>query len=196
MPKYIVTASALRIRSGPGTAFPIVGMLYKNNTVQGDEVNNDWVHITTANNLAGWSHRSYLQVVDETPPPDSGTAYRVDASTLNVRLGPGTNYAVSGSLKKGEVVEGLAISADNQWVQIRKTGGINGWCSLKYMTKVVTPPPTQPNGCTNVRYDRYIELSFWTRRGIPHYRSSPSRRAGCVSKRLARLEVGQLQNQQ
>lgn len=144
MPKYIVTASALRIRSGPGTAFPIVGMLYKNNTVQGDEVNNDWVHITTANNLAGWSHRSYLQVVDETPPPDSGTAYRVDASTLNVRLGPGTNYAVSGSLKKGEVVEGLAISADNQWVQIRKPGGINGWCSLKYMTKVVTPPPPSP----------------------------------------------------
>ena len=144
MPNYLVTASALRIRSGPGTAFSIVGMLYKNKTVQGDDIKNDWVHITTAENQAGWSHRSYLQVVDETPPPDSGTAYRVDASTLNVRLGPGTNYAVSGSLKKGEVVAGLAVSADNQWVQIRKTSGINGWCSLKYMTKVVAPPPPSP----------------------------------------------------
>jgi len=144
MAKYIVTTSALRIRSGPGTTFPIIGMLYKNATVQGDEIKNDWVHITTTDNKTGWSHSGYLALVDETPPPPSGTAYRVDASTLNVRQGPGTNYAVIGSLKKGEVVEGLAVSADSQWVQIRKAGGITGWCSLKYMTKVATPPPPGP----------------------------------------------------
>ena len=79
MAKYIVTTSALRIRSGPGTTFSIIGMLYKNATVQGDEIKNDWVHITTSDNKTGWSHRGYLTLVDETPPPPSGTAYRVDA---------------------------------------------------------------------------------------------------------------------
>ena len=101
MAKYIVTTSALRIRSGPGTTYSIIGMLYKNNTVQGNELNGDWVHITTAENLTGWSHRAYLELVDETtPPPASETTYRVDASTLNLRQGPGLTYAVIGSLKQ------------------------------------------------------------------------------------------------
>ena len=143
MPTYIVTASALRIRSGPRTTFSIIGMIYKNNTVQGDEIQNDWVHITTTDNKVGWSHRGYLELVDETPPPPpSGTAYRVDATTLNVRQGPGTNYAAIGSLRKGEVVNGLAVSADNQWAQIsRSNGTLTGWSSLKYLTRIATPPP-------------------------------------------------------
>jgi len=145
MTKYIVTASALRLRSGPGTTFAIIGMLSKNDLVQGDEIRGDWVHVTTTDNRIGWSHRGYLELVDETPPPSSGTAYRVDANTLNVRQGPGTNYAVVGSLKKGEVVEGLSVSADNQWAQIRKASGVvTGWSSLKYLTKVSAPPPPGP----------------------------------------------------
>ena len=145
MTKYIVTASALRLRSGPGTTFAIIGMLSKNDLVQGDEIRGDWVHVTTTDNRIGWSHRGYLELVDETPPPSSGTAYRVDANTLNVRQGPGTNYAAIGSLKKGEVVEGLFVSADNQWAQIRKAGGgVTGWSSLKYLTKVSAPPPPGP----------------------------------------------------
>ena len=146
MPNYIVTASALRIRSGPGTTFSIIGMIYRNNTVQGDEIRNDWIHITTTDNIVGWSHRSYLELVDETPPPpSSGTAYRVDATSLNVRQGPGTSYAAIGSLKKGEVVDGLAVSADNQWAQISKPdGSLTGWSSLKYLTKVATPTPPGP----------------------------------------------------
>lgn len=145
MAKYIVTTSALRIRSGPGTTYSIIGMLYKNNTVQGNELNGDWVHITTAENLTGWSHRAYLELVDETtPPPASETTYRVDASTLNLRQGPGLTYAVIGSLKQGEILEGLAVSGDNQWAQIRKSNGVSGWCSLKYLTKVTPPPPPTP----------------------------------------------------
>ena len=146
MPKYIVTASALRICSGPGTTFSIIGLLYKNNTVQGAEIQNDWVHITTTDNKVGWSHRSYLELVDELPPPPpSGITYRVDASVLNIRKGPGTSYAAIGSLKKGDVVDGLAISADNQWAQIYKPGAnITGWSSLKYLTKMATPPPPSP----------------------------------------------------
>src|SRR4030095_7628805 len=144
MAKYIVTTSALRLRSGPGTTYPTIGMLYKNNLVQGSELKGDWLQITMADNKTGWSHRAYLELVDETPPPPAETTYRVDASTLNLRQGPGLNYAVIGSLKQGEMLEGLAISGDNQWVQIRKSNGVTGWCSLKYLTKVTPPPPPRP----------------------------------------------------
>ncbi len=148
MPKYIVTASALRVRSGPGTTYSIIGMLYKNNVVQGDEINGDWVNVVTPDNKTGWSHRGYLELVDESPPPPSGTAYRVDASTLNLRQGPGLNYTVIGSLKFGETVDGLSVSGDNQWAQVRKSTGVIGWSSLKYLTKVTPPPPPSPTDVT------------------------------------------------
>lgn len=142
MPNYRVTASALRIRSGPGTNHATIGMLYRDNIVAGGEIVNDWVHVTTADNKVGWSHRGYLELVEETPPPSPGQEkYRVDAASLNLRQGPGTNFAVIGTLKKSEMVDGLAISADGQWAQVRKSTGVSGWASLKYMTKIPAPPP-------------------------------------------------------
>ncbi len=145
MPNYLVTTNGLRLRSGPGTSHPIIGMLNKDDIVQGDEITGDWVHITTAASKIGWSHRAYLELIEETPPPPTGETYRVDASTLNLRAGPGLNYAVVGSMKKSEMVAGLAISSDGQWAQVRKSSGITGWASLKYLTRIAAPPPPGPD---------------------------------------------------
>ena len=145
MPKYLVTANVLRIRSGPGTTYPIIGALFRNNIVQGDEINGDWIHITSTDNKIGWSHRGFLELINEAPPSPSTEGYRVDANTLNLRQGPGLNYAAIGTLKKGEVVEGLAVSADHQWAQVRQSSGVTGWASLKYLTKISTPPPPGSN---------------------------------------------------
>lgn len=145
MPNYRVTANVLRIRTGPGTAYDIVGALLRNQIVPGDQISGDWVHVTAPDGKVGWSHRGFLELIEETPPPTpSDVSYRVDATTLNLRQGPGTNYAAIGTLKKGEVVEGLAVSADEQWAQVRTKGGTTGWASLKYMTKVIVAPPPGP----------------------------------------------------
>ena len=145
MPKYIVTANVLRIRAGPSPTHAIIGALFKNNIVQGDEITGDWVHVKSTDNKIGWSHRGFLELIDETPPSPSDESYRVDANTLNVRQGPGLNYGTIGSLKKGEVVEALAVSADNQWAQVRQSSGVTGWSSLKYLTKISMPPPPGSN---------------------------------------------------
>jgi uncharacterized protein YgiM (DUF1202 family) len=141
MSKYLVTANVLRIRSGPGTTYSIVGALLQGQIVQGDEINGDWVHVTSPDNKVGWSHRGFLELIEETPPTPSDISYRVDASILNLRQGPGTNYTVIGTLAKSEIVTGLAVSADGQWAQVRKAGGTTGWASLRYITKVTAPPP-------------------------------------------------------
>jgi uncharacterized protein (TIGR02594 family) len=80
---------------------------------------------------------------EELPPPpsDSQDQYVVDVATLNLRKGPGTNYAVIGSLKKSEIVDGLSVSPDKQWAQVRKANGVTGWSSLRYMTKMASPQP-------------------------------------------------------
>ncbi|MDQ3005518.1 MAG: SH3 domain-containing protein [Chloroflexota bacterium] len=95
MPKYLVTANVLRIRSGPGITHTII-------------------------------------------------SYRVDANTLNLRQGARLNHATIGTLKKGEVVEGLAVSTDNQWAQVHKSSGVTGWASpeiepsqFDYTTRII-----------------------------------------------------------
>lgn len=104
MPKYRVTADALRIRSGPGITYAITGMLLRDDVVEGGELANDWLKVITEDNKSGWSHRGYLELIDETPLPPAQVVYRVDANALNVRQGPGLRYAVIASLKSGELV--------------------------------------------------------------------------------------------
>ena len=55
MARYRVTANVLRIRSGPGTSYSIVGALLKDQIAQGDEISGDWVHVTAPDGKVGWS---------------------------------------------------------------------------------------------------------------------------------------------
>lgn len=66
---------------------------------------------------------------------------RITANSLNVRSGPGTDFEVLASVKKGEVVVRLRESAG--WVQIQLEAGTIGWVSDKYV-EVAAAPPTAP----------------------------------------------------
>ena len=118
--KYIVTTAGLRLRSGPGTNHAIIGMLYRNNIVTGDEIAGDWVHVTTGDNKTGWSHRGYMELREELPPPAGmEEKYRVNANSLNLYQGPDANSVAVGSLTKDDVISGLAVSSDGHWAQIK-----------------------------------------------------------------------------
>ncbi|MFC1750398.1 GH25 family lysozyme [Pseudomonadota bacterium] len=59
-----VTASALNIRSGPGTQNEVIGQLLQNALVQRERTNDDtsWSYITAQDNaLAGWVSSAYLR---------------------------------------------------------------------------------------------------------------------------------------
>jgi uncharacterized protein YgiM (DUF1202 family) len=75
------------------------------------------------------------------PPLEEVIAKIYPPTSLNLRQGPGTSFAVVGSLKKSEMVDGLAVSPDGGWAQVRKSSGVIGWASLKYMTKIARRPP-------------------------------------------------------
>jgi len=122
--KYIITTAGLRLRSGPGTNYAIIGMLYRNNIVTSDEISGDWVHVTTSDNKTGWSHRGYMELREELPPP-AGTEdkYRVDVENLSLHQGPDANSVAVSSLTKDDVVSGLGVSSDGNWVQIKMGTG-------------------------------------------------------------------------
>ena len=63
------------------------------------------------------------------------------SSNLNIRSGPGTSYAVVGSLAKGTVISVTKISGT--WAYTTYNG-VSGWVSTDYLTPRTVPNPVAP----------------------------------------------------
>ena len=72
-----------------------------------------------------------------TPTPPERSANAPDAvvtsATLNVRSGPGTNYSVVGTLKKGDGVKVIGRSADSKWAKLGFSDVPEAWASIQYL---------------------------------------------------------------
>lgn len=133
---YVVTASALNVRTGPGTGYAkksywqlsanarshaySSGALKKGTRVTVYETKNGFARIPS-----GWVSAQYLSKAGSssvsTGASGAGT-YRVDVSTrLNVRSGPGTGYRITGSLRDGYVLHVQSIS--NGWAKYQAYSG-------------------------------------------------------------------------
>jgi uncharacterized protein YraI len=139
---YRVTATSLRVRSGPGTNFGIIGGLSLNEIVEEISINpdNTWMQIRTQDGLTGWCSREYLVAVDAPPPPPPPASdyawYRVTASSLLVREGPGTTFSVIGNLVRDDIIAAIGPETSSGWVQITRLDGLTGWSSLSYLTNL------------------------------------------------------------
>ncbi len=92
-----------------------------------------------------------------TPQPAADAV--VTSVTLNVRSGPGTNYPIVGSLKKGDGVDIVGRSKDSKWAKLNLPKIREAWASTQYlgmsidfaqMAVAVAPtPPPAPKQPTN-----------------------------------------------
>jgi len=121
--KGIITGDGLNIRSGPGTGHDSVG-----NYTYGARVNileqiNGWGCTDK-----GWISMQYVYI-DGTKGAEAGTG-TVTGDNVNIRSGPGTAYAVVGSLSEGDEVEILAqfLIGDSYWGCTAK-----GWVCMDYV---------------------------------------------------------------
>jgi GH25 family lysozyme M1 (1,4-beta-N-acetylmuramidase)/uncharacterized protein YraI len=134
--QYRVTAGSLYVRQGPGSNYPSNGYLVKGDIVVKLEANADgsWLRVQRlTDNLTGWASATYFQKISSTPPPTDGQKYRVTATSLNIREGPGTQYRIIGYAKLNDIVTGIGLNADQTWRQIRKSDGSTGWASAQYL---------------------------------------------------------------
>ncbi|GJQ52014.1 MAG: hypothetical protein HKUEN02_08610 [Anaerolineaceae bacterium] len=157
---YKVTASALNVRSGPGTNYGVIGLLKQNEIVKkiSESADGGWIQILRGSDqLIGWSSKHYLAAttppipeppIPEPPTPEPPTPpptevwLRVTASALNVREGPSTGFPSIGLLYRNEAVQRLSISEDGQWYQIKRNyDGLAGWSSKKFFEPTEPPPP-------------------------------------------------------
>jgi len=62
-----------------------------------------------------------------TPTPKPGAV--VETDSLNIRKGPGTNYAIVTGVPKGDTLDILGQAYSCSWLKIRTSNGVEGWVS-------------------------------------------------------------------
>lgn len=80
-------------------------------------------------------------------------AGKVNASALNIRSGPGTNYSIYGTVKNGETVVIIEKTTEN-WYKINYNG-TGGYVSSEYLKDVNTKYDLALTGKVNDSYVRY-----------------------------------------
>lgn len=147
------STTTVRIRSGPGTSFRVVGRVPVNTLVPvvGRNEDSSWLFIDNAG-TRGWvaSHLftvsgdlNTVPVVDENgvgsippAPAPPGVPTDVAASakiTARVRSGPGTGYPMVARVMTGESVPVLGRNANNTWLYV-DVAGVQGWTSASLFT--------------------------------------------------------------
>lgn len=133
--KYAVNVKLLNIRKGPGTSYDLAGEPIGQYTVVDVlEIKGDWARIPTGSLTSAWCYLPYLTTtlpVDPAPVVVAPVKYKVTAWLLNIRTGPGTQFAFAGlPLLKGSTVEVTMTLGD--WALLT-TGA---WCFLGYLARL------------------------------------------------------------
>ncbi|AIQ54935.1 N-acetylmuramoyl-L-alanine amidase [Paenibacillus sp. FSL R7-0331] len=139
-----VYASSLTVRSEPAAGASAVGFIKNGTTVTVTDEQHGWMKVRSGS-VTGWVAGYYLKKVDggsastaagssvSTVKASSGSSSAtVTADSLRIRGGPGTGYAVVGSLKAKDKVTVLA--RQDGWARIKTTAGEIGWVSAQYLS--------------------------------------------------------------
>lgn len=142
----------VKVYSTYSTSSSVRDRVTKGDTVRVNGTEHDFAKVTvTGSGVNGWIPLRYIGgTVDPSPEKPSGsTTYRTTASVLNVRSGPGTNYAVINQLPYGTGC--TVLSTSGNWAKIKTFNGITGWVSRTYLAKQTTARVSTNGGNLNVR---------------------------------------------
>lgn len=94
------------------------------------------VAMTPSAGAAPESTAETIEVAVTEPEPEPIDLRAVTGRSVNMRAGPGKNYAVIDQLLRGDTVEVLE-AADNGWVRLRlPETGLEGWMSASYLASI------------------------------------------------------------
>jgi uncharacterized protein YgiM (DUF1202 family) len=136
-----VTATTnVNIRSQPSTTSPVIGGLYRGQTVTEISKIRGWSKIKFSGSFA-WVASQYLSQGRELPPPsrvDAG-AVKVTTTALNLRSGPGLTYKVIRVLAEGTRVTTTGKTARGFAEVVN--GRYRGWAAIQYLASSRTGLP-------------------------------------------------------
>lgn len=108
-----VTASALRLRSGPGTDTATLDYAYQDEVVVLLGRQGDW-YMVSYNLQTGYMHKNHLRTATQ---ENAELGYgRVTGSSVNLRSGPGTGYSVLTKARQND--QAYIIGINNEWFKV------------------------------------------------------------------------------
>jgi len=126
--KYVVIASELNFRSGPGVGYSVIKGLRKGTQVTYVGYKSGWWLVQTSDGRQGYVDRKYL-----TPATASKTGtYYVTATNLRVRKSPSTSAGTRGYVSRGTRLTISQLNGD--WGYVSGGASVNGWVALKYLS--------------------------------------------------------------
>lgn len=137
--KAKVAEGVVNIRSGPGTNYDIIGNLYRGTEVETGQTLNGWTEIQFKN-LSGWIRNDLLEDLTA-----QTAMFKIKTEVANLRTGPGTNFALAGQAKKGDVF--AVIEEKDGWVKIKTSSGTTAYVAAFLGEKIegsggFFPPPS------------------------------------------------------
>ena len=123
-----VIGTSVRMRSGPGTSYSVLGTYSNGVTLKVLGSENGWYKVSY-NGKTGYIKADYVRVTPEkTTTSTDGT---VTGSDVRLRLGPSTSYSIVGTYPKGTAVK---ISGTNgNWYEV-SVNGKYGYMSKDYVS--------------------------------------------------------------
>ena len=117
--KMRVTASWLRLRSGPGVEYEIISK-YRNGsivTVLTTKTSRNWYYVRTSKGQTGWMYKGYLTgKIDTVPASKEASGNAVARRNVNLRTGPGKKYDVISLLPAGEKMK--VVGKTGSWYKV------------------------------------------------------------------------------
>ncbi|MCZ2127414.1 MAG: SH3 domain-containing protein [Anaerolineales bacterium] len=197
---HSVTTPSLRVRETPDLNGNQIGSILLNEVVEklDENANKTWFKIRRpSDNLIGWASADYLQnLPDYVPPKEEETPpstpeppaeenpavwYRVTASALKIRTGPGLTFDAIGSFLLNELVQKLDATSNGEWIKVRgKDGMQTGWCFGEYLAKIDAPPDSP---IFNLPADHYGDKNWYrVASSTLNLRAAPDLTAAVVAK--------------
>ena len=134
-----VTTNDLRIRSGAGTNYTVVGFFYAGQRVQILETKQVG-SMLWGRTAKGWISLSYVKLDPVAPSQQQSQMGTVTGYDLRIRSGAGTGYAVLGLYQKGDRVQILETEQVGSMLWGRTA---KGWISMSYV-KLDEPEAEKP----------------------------------------------------
>lgn len=124
-------SSSVNLRSGASTSTSKITSLASGTklTILGE--NGSWYLVSTASGTQGYISKSYVKKTGSSSSSSSSTTATVSGSVVNMRKGPGTDYALVTALTKGTRVTVLSKS-NSRWWKV-KYSSYTGYMSSNYL---------------------------------------------------------------
>lgn len=120
----VIIGDIVNVRRGPGTNYGVVRLAYEYDRIAIYEKRSDWGRIKD-----GWVHLDYVYI-DGTVGPEGSIVGTVIGNSVNIRSGPGTNYAIVRQVNMDDELEVLYIGCfDDMYWGCTKYG----WICTSYM---------------------------------------------------------------